>query len=108
MAVFQLEEAQFRQLDTQIGGLNGAINKLAEAVAPEESSVHTAIAEMSANLAKWQAEQMKAITNGFILVAEVLANRQEPGDQSKIDAIKQDLKTEADAFEQSITQSEGE
>lgn len=104
MALFELEQKQFQQLDAALGGLNGAVNKLAEGVAPVDSSVHAAIGDMSANLAKWQAAQLQAIKDGFILLANVFSNPQTPEDQAKLDALTATLRTEADALEDAAEQ----
>ena len=64
-----MNDEQFKRLDTQLSGIHGAINVLAEAVAPVESSLYQAIVEMSGNLAKWQASQSQIIEDGFALVA---------------------------------------
>lgn len=84
-----MTDEQFQQIDTQLGGLNGALNVLAEAVSPVDSSVHQAITEMSANLAKWQAAQTEVIKNGFAMVADALAR----GDSEKLDAIIEMLRS---------------
>lgn len=104
MALFELEQQQFNQLDTALDGLSGALDKLSEAVAPVDSSVHAAIGEMSNNLAKWQAAQLQAIKDGFILLANVFSNPQTPEDQAKLDALTATLRTEADALEDAAEQ----
>lgn len=76
-----MTDEQFKQLNAQLGGINGAVNVLAEAVSPVDSSVHQAIQDMSENLAKWQAKQTEVIKNGFELLAEAL------GSSQKLDAI---------------------
>lgn len=72
MALFEIDSQQFQQLDSSIDGLNGAVNRLAEAVAPVDSSVHAAIGELSTNIGKWQAQQMATIESGFANLIAVL------------------------------------
>ena len=102
MALFQIDQQQFQQLDTQIGGLNGAVNKLAEAIAPADSSAHAAITELSDNLGKWQAQQLQAIKDGFVLLANVFSNPQTPEDQAKLDALTSQLKSSTDALDGAV------
>lgn len=104
MALFELEQQQFKQLDTALDGLSGAINKLAEGISPVDSSLHAAIAELSTNTGKWQAAQLQAIKDGFILLANVFSNPQTPEDQAKLDALTATLRTEADALEDAAQQ----
>lgn len=106
MALFQIDEQQFRQLDTQISGLNGAINKLAESIAPVDSSAHAAIAELSANIGKWQAAQLQAIKDGFVLIADVLSNHQTSVSQEEIDAATNRLKSTTDQLQTTLEQAE--
>lgn len=96
MALFQIDETQFDQLETHLNGLNGAVNKLAEGVAPVDSSIHAAIVTLSDNLGKWQAAQLQAIKDGFVLIADVLSNHQTSVSQEEIDAATNRLKTSTD------------
>lgn len=102
MALFQIDQQQFQQLDAQIGGLNGAINKLAEAVSPVDSSAHAAITELSTNLGKWQAQQLQAIKDGFVLIADVLSNHQTAVSQEQIDAAASRLSSGTDQLKVSV------
>lgn len=105
MALFQLDEAQFEKLDTQIGGLNGAVNKLSEAIAPVDSSLSQTINDLSTNLAKWQAAQLQAIKDGFVLIADVLSNHQTSVSQAEIDAATERLKTSTDQLQSSVEEA---
>lgn len=102
MALFQIDPEQFQQIDTSLDGLNGAINKLAEAVSPVDSSAHQAIADLSENLAKWQAAQLQAIKDGFVLIADVLSNHQTSVSQAEIDAATERLKTSTDQLDTAV------
>jgi ABC-type transporter Mla subunit MlaD len=99
MALFQLDPAQFKQLDMQIGGLNGAVNKLAESISPNDSSLHAAVSELSNNLAKWQAEQSRAITAGFASLITILGGSDPDATQQIVDQITNELKSSTDALD---------
>lgn len=86
-----MDETQFQQLDASLDGLNGAINRLAESVAPVDSSVHQAIVDLSANLAKWQAAQTEALKTGLAMLVEALKS----GDAAKFDTIIEMLRAQA-------------
>lgn len=106
MALFQIDEQQFQALETHLSGLNGAINKLAEAVAPVDSSAHAGMAELSANIGKWQAAQLQAIKDGFVLIADVLSNHQTSVSQAEIDAATNRLKSTTDELQTTLEQAE--
>lgn len=118
-----LSTEQFNALDLKLGGIHGAIDKLAENIAEPDTSVATEIASLkevvsvgfadlrqsitdlnntifdaSNNLAKWLAAIALAASTPDDNSAEV---------QAKIDELTTSLKPEADAFEQSVTK-EGE
>lgn len=102
MALFQLDAAQFNQLETHLDGLNGAVNKLAEGISPVDSSLHQSIAELSDNLAKWQAVQLQAIKDGFVLLASVLSEHQTPENQEDIDVLTNKLKSGTDDLQSAV------
>lgn len=108
MALFEIDPQQFEQLDTQISGLNGAINRLAENLSPDDSNLHAAVAELSTNLGKWQAQQLQAIQAGFTGLIAAITGADVAEVQQRINALQTAIKTEADALEQSTKTVEGE
>jgi SMC interacting uncharacterized protein involved in chromosome segregation len=118
-----LSSTQFEALDTKLGGIDGAINKLAENIAEPDTNVaaeiqslkqelvvgfaginqsianlNNVIFERSADLAKWLAAIALAASTPEDNSAEV---------QKKVDELTALLKPEADAFEQAA-KPEGE
>ncbi len=81
MALFQIDEHQFNLLETRLEQLN------------------TGITEMSANLAKWQASQTTAIQTGFASLIAALTGADVAEIQQRINALTNEVKTEADALE---------
>jgi aspartate ammonia-lyase len=58
-----------------------------------------AVTDLSDNLAKWQGEQTAVIAQGFTDLIEVLGGTRGEEVQARIDALKDEVKTEADALE---------
>jgi len=67
----KLDSAQFKALDGKLGAIDGAVNKLAEGIAPVEEGE-----TLSENLGKWLAIINTSIETGFKSVAEAIANIQ--------------------------------
>jgi hypothetical protein len=84
MALFQIDEDQFNQLTTGLANLS------------------TEITALSNNTAKWQAAQLQAIKDGFVLIADVLSNHQTSVSQAEIDAATERLKTSNDQLAGSV------
>lgn len=83
MALFQIDDAQLKQLLQSIN-------------------------DLSSNLAKWQAQQTTAIQTGFASLIAALTGADVAEVQQRINALAETVKTEADALEQSATKAEGE
>jgi hypothetical protein len=67
---------------------------------PEQlQTLVTAINSLSDNLAKWQGEQTGAITQGFADLVETFGGIVGDDVQARIDQLRDDVKTEADALE---------
>lgn len=83
MALFQIDDAQLKQLLQSIN-------------------------DLSSNLAKWQAQQTTAIQTGFASLIAALTGADVAEVQQRINALAETVKTEADALEQSAAKAEGE
>lgn len=89
--IVKLEESQFKQIDDDFDGLNGAINKLASRIGPtdKDKTVQKAIADGLAGLTlavtkqtedagKWQSFVRDELKAGFAAMVEAIAKLQIP------------------------------
>lgn len=89
----KLDSAQFKALDGKLGGIDGAINKLAEGIAPVDEGE-----TLSENIGKWLAEIKNSIDAGFKLVAEEIARTNDP----RVAAMIKKLDTTGSALDESV------
>jgi hypothetical protein len=59
----------------------------------------TALNDLSANVAKWQGQEVVAIHQGFADMVSVLGGSPSEEVQARIDQLRDQVKTEADALE---------
>jgi len=77
----QLDLAQFKALDGKLGGIDGAINKLAEGIAPVDEGE-----TLSENVGKWLGQINATIEAGFKSIVEAIAARnKESADLDQLD-----------------------
>jgi hypothetical protein len=110
-----LSPEQFEALDTKLGGIDGAINKLAENISESDTSVAAEISLLRNEVGM----RLTAINESAVVLGQIITTASEnigkwlaaialasadPDDnsaavQAKIDQLTASLKPEADAFE---------
>lgn len=118
-----LNPEQFAALEAQLGGINGAVNKLAENVAEPDTSVAAEVVSLKQEIAVGFAGVNQSIANlnntihdravdlaKWLAAIALAASTPEDNSaevQRRIDQLTASLKPEADAFESAV-KSEGE